>query len=308
MRGIKRHLSTLPFLGKSIHQNARKQGNYEILQPNLQWEHQPNTVPNHIRRPDYSQLQPLDPYGEIPIHTEQEIQGIRNACRIAKEVLDIACTQTQQGMTTLDIDKLVHEEIIKRNAYPSPLLYHGFPKSICTSVNNVLVHGIPDNRKLLEGDIVNIDITVFFQGFHGDTSRTIGIGSIDDRAQQLIAHNRKALELAIAVVKPNVPFSEIGRVIEAYAEQFSYSVDKSFCGHGIGRNFHQPPLILHHENDETELMQPGMIFTIEPIFCQGTAGFIKWPDGWTAVSKDGSLSAQHEHTILVTQSGSDILT
>jgi methionyl aminopeptidase len=308
MRLFSRHFTTTPFLRNSIQKSAQKFGNYEVLLPNLEWEHRPNTVPNHIQKPNYSQIEPLSAFAEIPIHTEQEIQGIRRACLIAREVLDMACSQTRPGMTTLDIDKMVHEEIIRRNAYPSPLLYHGFPKSICTSVNNVLVHGIPDNRQLLDGDIVNIDITVYSEGFHGDTSRTVGIGSIDDRAQHLIEHNRKALELAIQVVRPGVPFQEIGRVIEAYAKQFHYTVDRSFCGHGIGRHFHQPPLILHHENDEKDLMQEGMVFTIEPIFCQGTAGFIKWPDGWTAVSRDGSRSAQHEHTILVTERGAEILT
>jgi methionyl aminopeptidase len=309
MSCIRRHFHHSQLVRKRREGKSPLFGNYQLLVPNLTARHEFNSVPAHIKRPDYSNVAPIDPNAAIHIHSELEIQGIEHASQIAKTVLELACSTTTVGMTTLEIDELVHMEIIKRNGYPSPLHYQGFPKSVCTSINNVLCHGIPDGRKLLDGDIINIDITVYFEGFHGDTSRTIGVGNVDKQGLDLIQNNKSALELTIETIKPGESFSKIGQVIHDYADRFNYSVDQNFCGHGIGKLFHQPPLILHYRNNQDAIMKPGMVFTIEPIFCQGSMfGYLKWPDGWTVVSKDGSRSAQHEHTILVTESGSKVLT
>lgn len=282
-------------------------GKYEMVLPKLDIIHQPDAVPNHIQIPDYTNIRPIakDP---IHIHQEDEIIKIRNAARIAANVLKQGIANVQPGMTTLELNNSIRDLIFENNSYPSPLNYRSFPKSICTSVNNVLCHGIPDDRELVDGDIVNIDVTVYCDGYHGDLSTMCLIGNVDEPGKELVLRNKEALELALSVVEPGQKFNEIGRVIEEYATKYGYTVDRNFCGHGIGSRFHQEPLVCHFKNDMEAIMEPGMIFTIEPVFIQGRSGYKIWPDGWTVVSKDGSRSAQHEHTVLVTSNGYEVLT
>lgn len=287
-------------------------GSYELILPTeLALKDSPQLqVPHSIHRPDYvvSNAKPLDQMGAVHINTAAEIEGIRKACRVAKQVLDKACEFAKPNLTTLDIDMLVHRLIVEANAYPSPLGYNGFPRSCCTSVNNVICHGIPNNRMLQEGDIVNIDITVYLNGFHGDTSRTVMIGDVDAKGVSLVTCTRHCLEEAMRCCKPGSHFRDIGKAISSIAERNGYTVSPDFCGHGIGRHFHQPPLVLHHRNNSPARMQPGMVFTIEPILCQGSSQYLKWPDGWTVVTRDGGRAAQFEHTLLMLDDGLEILT
>lgn len=212
-------------------------------------------------------------------------------------------------MTTDDIDAIVYDEAIKNAAYPSPLRYAHFPKSVCTSVNNIACHGIPDDRKLEEGDIINIDVTVYLNKYHGDTSKTFLVGNVDERGKYLVHHNERALEEAIKVCKPGQPFNVIGSTISKYANEVDLRVVPAFIGHGIGSFFHGPPEIYHFENDiDVGVMQPGMTFTIEPIFSLGTHEIELWPDAWTTSTIDGSRTSQFEHTILITEDGCEILT
>lgn len=215
----------------------------------------------------------------------------------------------QPGMSTDEIDRFVFNEIIKCDSYPSPLLYCDFPKAICTSVNNVACHGIPDTRKLLDGDIINIDITIFHDNFHGDCSKTFLVGNVDEKGRLLVGHNKKALYEAISVCKPGVNFGEIGRALSAYAKKHNYNIVKDFIGHGIGEQFHCPPEIYHFENEyDIGTMQKGMIFTIEPIFSEGSGDIELWEDEWTVSTVDNSRTAQHEHTILINEESCEILT
>lgn len=212
-------------------------------------------------------------------------------------------------MTTDEIDKIVYEEAIKNNSYPSPLRYDGFPKSVCTSVNNIACHGIPDDRKLEDGDIINVDVTVYLNKYHGDTSKTFLIGNVDERGKYLVHHNEQALMKAIGACKPWEPFNIIGEVIGKYAKEVDLRVVPAFIGHGIGSYFHGPPEIYHFENDcDFGVMKPGMTFTIEPIFSLGTEELELWEDGWTTTTLDGSRTSQFEHTILITDNGCEILT
>lgn len=213
------------------------------------------------------------------------------------------------GLTTDQIDEFVYNACIENNAYPSPLRYCGFPKSVCTSVNNVACHGIPDDRKLEDGDIINIDVTVFLNGFHGDCSKMFLVGNVDEKGRYLVHHNERALEEAIKICKPDQPFNEIGRVISEYAQKVKLTTIPAFIGHGIGSYFHGPPEIYHFENDyDIGCMKPGMTFTIEPIFSIGTDNIEICEDGWTALTTDFARTAQVEHTILITDEGCEALT
>ncbi|XP_028605509.1 methionine aminopeptidase 1D, mitochondrial isoform X3 [Podarcis muralis] len=212
------------------------------------------------------------------------------------------------GMTTEEIDCLVHHEIIRQDAYPSPLGYGNFPKSVCTSVNNVACHGIPDSRPLQDGDIINIDVTVYFNGYHGDTSETILVGNVDESGQKLVEVARKCRDEAIAACRPGAPFSVIGNTISHIARQNDLRVCPYFVGHGIGSYFHGHPEVWHHENESDLLMQEGMAFTIEPILMEGSYEFKILKDKWTAVSVDNKRSAQFEHTVVITSRGAEILT
>lgn len=285
-----------------------KFGVYKRLIPSkCQPQFIPKHIPSNISKPDYSYLDD-EMLQTIPILDDISQEKMRRAGRLAKKVLDYACSIATLGMTTDCLDSFVHDEILRNRAFPSPLGYRGFPKSICTSINNVIVHGIPDERPLEDGDIMNIDLTVYLDGWHGDTSRTIAIGNVDQEGCDLIAATQEALLVGINSVEIGAPFSEIGRNIERFAKSQGFSVNTSFVGHGIGQRFHIPPYILHHANDSSGLMEEGMAFTIEPILCQGKATHRTWPDRWTAVTRDGGRAAQFEHTILVSKDGAEILT
>jgi len=272
-------------------------------------------VPNNIERPDYAETG--EPIGErlikstsmIDIKTPNQIEKMRRVCRLAREVLDIAGKAAQVGITTDEIDKIVHNATIDRGAYPSPLNYRGFPKSCCTSVNEVICHGIPDSRQLQNGDILNIDITVYYDGYHGDVNETYLIGDVNDDTKKLVNTTYEALEKAIDIVKPGTLYRDIGTVISKYINRTSFSIVRNYCGHGIGKLFHTIPNIPHYDKNKTVgVMKPGHIFTIEPMINMGTYRDCLWPDKWTSTTLDGKPSAQFEHTILVTQTGYEILT
>jgi methionyl aminopeptidase len=214
------------------------------------------------------------------------------------------------GVTTDELDRIGHDFLISQGAYPSALQYRGFPKSICTSINEVICHGIPDNTELQDGDIVNIDITAYKDGFHGDSNQTFLVGNVKEEVKLLVERTRESLARAIAVVAPGRQINVIGRTIEAYAKRFNYGVVRDFTGHGIGRAFHSGLVIPHYDaapNYDTE-MQVGMVFTIEPMLTLGTYQWEMWPDNWTVLTKDKSITAQFEHTLVVTEHGAEILT
>lgn len=267
------------------------------------------SVPSHIIAPAYalSGKVPTSPI-QAERKTDIEIKYMREACSLAREVLNIARNFVQVGVTTKEIDQVVHNAAIERGVYPSPLNYKGFPKSVCTSVNEVVCHGIPDDSRLENGDIINIDVTLYVNGFHGDLSETILIGDVDDDGKRLVSVTKLCLEAAIAVCKHNECFSLIGKTISNLAAKEGLNIVPDFIGHGIGRYFHGPPDILHFDNDLYGKMKSGMTFTIEPILSEGSTDFTILKDGWTCVSCDGSRSAQFEHTILITDTGADVLT
>jgi methionyl aminopeptidase len=234
---------------------------------------------------------------------------MRNACRAAAEVLTEGARRVQPGVTTDEIDVVVHDACIARGGYPSPLNYWGFPKSLCTSVNEVILHGIPDSRPLEEGDIVNLDVTIYLGGVHGDCSATFLVGQVDDASRRLVRVTEECLWKGIEAVRPGQPISDIGRAIETHASAHGYGVVRAFCGHGIGEDFHTDPQVLHYFDPRARaVMQEGMTFTIEPMLTMGTHRHVEWPDGWTAVTADGKRSAQFEHTVLVTRGGAEVLT
>jgi methionyl aminopeptidase len=273
----------------------------------------PRKVPASIPRPDYAKtgLPPLNSRApwDIEVHSEEDLEMMRISCRVAREVLDCAAQHIRPGITTDEIDKVVHQETLKREAYPSPLNYYNYPKSCCTSVNEVICHGIPDSTVLKDGDIINVDVTCFVNGFHGDCSATFLVGDVDEEGKRLVRTTYECLYKAIKICKPGVSYNKIGEVIEDYATKHGFTVVRNFCGHGIGRIFHTSPNVLHHRNNEKNgVMQVGHIFTIEPMINEGTFKSITWPDRWTAATADGKRSAQFEHTIAITDSGVEVLT
>jgi methionyl aminopeptidase len=246
----------------------------------------------------------------IIIKTESEINKMRIAGRLAAEVLEMIEPYVVPGVTTNQLDKICHDYIVNvQKAIPAPLNYHGFPKSICTSINQQVCHGIPSEKKLKSGDIVNIDITVIKDEYHGDTSKMFCVGDVSLHAKRLIKVTRESMFLGIEQVKPGATLGDIGHAIQKYAEANRYSVVREFCGHGIGKNFHEDPHVLHYgKAGEGEVLESGMILTIEPMINLGKRHVKVLADGWTAVTKDRTLSAQWEHTILVTPGGYEILT
>jgi methionyl aminopeptidase len=245
---------------------------------------------------------------KIPIYTDDEIKIIRQVAEYGREILDAAAALVKPGTTTDEIDELVHQETIKRNSYPSPLNYYNFPKSVCTSVNEVICHGIPDKRPLQDGDIVNIDISVYFNGYHADMNETYYVGTPSKDAIKVVETARECLDLAIQACKPGVAFRSLGDIIEKHAKQNGCSVVRSFCGHGVGKFFHCAPQVAHYaRNKSPGIMKPGMVFTIEPMINLGTYRDVQWPDDWTAVTADGKLSAQFEHELLITETGYELL-
>ncbi|KAF5910720.1 hypothetical protein HPG69_004809, partial [Diceros bicornis minor] len=244
-------------------------------------------VPKHIKKPDYVTTGIVPDWGDsIEVKNEDQIQGLRQACQLARRVLLLAGKSLKVDMTTEEIDALVHQEIISHDAYPSPLGYGGFPKSVCTSVNNVLCHGIPDSRPLQDGDIINIDVTVYYNGYHGDTSETFLVGNVDDCGKKLVEVARRCRDEAIAACGAGAPFSVIGNTISRITHQNGLQVCPHFVGHGIGSYFHGHPEIWHHANDSDLLMEEGMAFTIEPIITEGSPEFRVLEDAWTVVSLD----------------------
>ncbi len=247
---------------------------------------------------------------KIIIKTHEDIEKMRVAGRLAAEVLEMIEPHIQEGVTTDDLNNICHDYIVnKQKAIPAPLNYHGFPKSICTSVNHQVCHGIPGPKKLKAGDIVNVDVTVIKEGYHGDTSKMFVIGKPSVLAERLIRITQECMYLGIQQVKPGARLGDIGAVIQRHAESNRFTVVREYCGHGIGRIFHEAPNVLHYGKAGTgDVLAPGMIFTIEPMINAGKRDVKLLPDGWTVVTKDHSLSAQWEHTILVTQDGYEVLT
>jgi methionyl aminopeptidase len=246
----------------------------------------------------------------ISLKSPAEIEKMRVAGRLAAEVLEMIEPFVIPGVTTEELDQICHDYMVDvQQVIPAPLNYKGFPKSICTSVNHTVCHGIPGPKKLKSGDIVNVDITVIKDGYHGDTSKMFGVGEVPIRAKRLMKACQEALFMGIRQVRPGAYLGDIGHAIQRYAESQGYSVVQEFCGHGIGRAFHEEPQVLHYGKPGTgPKLEAGMIFTIEPMINLGKRYVKILPDGWTAVTKDHSLSAQWEHTILVTPQGHDILT
>ena len=245
----------------------------------------------------------------ITIHGPADFEGMRRAGRLAAEVLDMITPHVLPGATTGELDRLCHDFILAHRAVPAPLNYRGFPKSICTSINHVVCHGIPSDKTLRDGDIVNIDITVILDGWHGDTSRMFPVGKVGVKARKLMDITYEALMRGIAVVRPGATVGDIGHAIQSFVEPERYSVVRDFCGHGLGRVFHAPPSILHFGNPgEGPTLREGMFFTIEPMINAGRYETKILSDGWTAVTKDRSLSAQFEHSVGVTADGCEIFT
>ena len=266
-------------------------------------------VPPGIPRPPYAESGEPPPGREAAVKSPEVIARMRVAGRIAAEILREAGALVAPGVTTDEIDAAVHEATIARGAYPSPLNYHGYPKSVCTSVNEVICHGIPDDRALEDGDIVNLDVTAYVDGVHGDTNATFLVGQVDAGSRRLVQVTRECLDRGIAAVRPGRPLSAIGRAIEQHATKAGFSVIRTFVGHGIGEQFHGEPSVLHYYDPRyTTPMEVGMVFTIEPMIAMGDHREVIWPDGWTAVTVDGLRTAQFEHTLVVTESGAEVLT
>ncbi len=266
-------------------------------------------VPAEIARPPYALTGDPGPSVSSLVRTADEIVAMRRAGSVAAEVLLVAAGKVGVGMTSDEIDRIVHDETVARGAYPSPLNYRGYPKSVCTSVNEVICHGIPDSRPLADGDIVNIDVTVYIDGVHGDTSATFLIGDVDDVSVRLVAQTRTALELAITVLTPGCPVSEIGRAIEAHARKHRLGVVREFIGHGIGTEFHSNLQVAHYyDRRHRAPLEIGTTFTIEPMLTLGSPEAALWDDNWTAVTADGRRTAQFEHTLLMGEGGAEKLT
>ena len=266
-------------------------------------------VPDSIQRPEYVDKPAPERFTGSEVKDADTVARMRVAGRLAAEAMAEVARHVAPGVTTDELDRVGHEFLVDHGAYPSTLGYKGFPKSLCTSVNEVICHGIPDSTELRDGDIVNIDITAFIGGVHGDTDATYLVGDVAEEDRLLVERTREALRRAINAVRPGRPFSVLGRVIESYARRFGYGVVRDFTGHGIGTSFHSGLVVPHYDDPRySTLMEPGMTFTIEPMLNLGTHEWEMWDDGWTVVTADGRRSAQFEHTILVTDSGAEVLT
>jgi methionyl aminopeptidase len=266
-------------------------------------------VPAEIARPEYVGKPAPSPYTGPERKDAATIEAMRIAGRLAADALVEVGRAIRPGVTTDELDRVGHDFLCDHGAYPSTLGYRGFPKSLCSSLNEVICHGIPDTTVLEDGDICNIDITAFIGGVHGDTNATFLVGDVDEDARLLVERTKEATRRAIKAVVPGRPISVIGRVIESYANRFGYGVVRDFTGHGIGTSFHTGLVIPHYDDPRLETMiEPGMTFTIEPMITLGTYDWDMWDDGWTVVTKDRRWTAQFEHTILVTDTGAEILT
>ncbi|WWC89287.1 methionine aminopeptidase, type I [Kwoniella dendrophila CBS 6074] len=301
-----------------------KFGTFPVLQPTFAITSypQPRHVPSEIPRPEYVpgnfftadwgehehvEIEEASAEG-IPLGSQGETR-VREVAGMARDVLREVGQIIRPGITTNDIDKAVHETIISKGAYPSPLGYSSFPRSCTTSVNNVIAHGIPDERSLLPEDIINVDLTLFYKGYHGDTSATFQLPAVDKQGRDLLEATKEALEIGIQTCRPGKRYKDIGQEIEDFAKRHGFSVNGQFSGHGIGNRFHRPPWIFHCRNDEQGVMKPGDCFTIEPCLVQGrnSRGQL-WDDGWTMVTESGARSAQFEHQVLITEDGVNVMT
>ena len=267
-------------------------------------------VPRSIPRPEYvGRREPRDP-GHGDVYTPDEIARIRESGRIAAGAVEAAGAAIRPGITTDELDAIAHRYLIDHGAYPSSLGYRGYPKSSCTSVNEVICHGIPDDTRLVDGDIVNIDVTAYKDGMHGDLDKTFAVGTVSADAAALIERTREALERGIRAVAPGRPINVIGRAIESYAKRFGYGVVRDYTGHGVGAMFHSDLVIPHYDAAPAydRPLEVGMVFTIEPMLTLGGTDWDIWNDDWTVVTRDRSLTAQFEHTIVVTERGAEVLT
>jgi methionyl aminopeptidase len=268
------------------------------------------SVPQGIVRPEYIGKSAPAEWTGGHTKTPEQVEKIRAAGTIAARAIALVGEHAKPGITTDELDRIAHEYIISEGAYPSTLGYRGFPKSCCTSLNEVICHGIPDNTVLQDGDILNVDITAYKDGFHGDSNVTFLIGNVAEEVVQLVERTKQSLDRAIAAVMPGRPINVIGRTIESYAKRFNYGVVRDFTGHGIGEAFHSGLVIPHFDAapNYSNTMEVGMVFTIEPMLTLGTYEWDLWKDNWTVTTKDKSITAQFEHTLVVTESGAEILT
>ena len=267
-------------------------------------------VPPRITRPEYVGKKAPAAYTGSDVYSPEDIERIRRAGRIAADAIALVGDNVRPGVTTDQLDEIGHRYLVEHNAYPSTLGYRGFAKSLCSSVNEVVCHGIPDNTVLEDGDIVNIDITAYVDGVHGDSNRTFIAGSASEAVTQLVERTEASLLRGIKAVAPGRQVNVIGRAIESYAKRFGYGVIRDFTGHGVGRAFHSGLIIPHYDSapQYDTVMEVGMVFTIEPMLTLGTHEWDMWPDDWTVTTKDKSMTAQFEHTLVVTETGADILT
>lgn len=267
-------------------------------------------VPSNIIRPPYvgKTTPPAHTTGDV--YDAETIEKIRRAGKISSQALDLIGSVIRPGMTTDEIDQIGHDYVISHGAYPSTLGYRGYPKSLCTSVNEVICHGIPDDTVIQEGDLVNVDITSYLDGVHGDTNRTFIVGETSPEVRDLVERTHEALNRGIKAVAPGREVNVIGRAIESYAKRFGYGVVRDFTGHGVGTSFHSGLIIPHYDSAPlyNDIMEVGMVFTIEPMLTLGTHEWDMWSDDWTVTTKDKSWTAQFEHTLVVTETGAEILT
>ena len=267
-------------------------------------------VPAEIERPEYVGKPLPEKYDGGDVYSPGEVELIRESGRIAAQAIELVGQHVRPGVTTDELDRIGHEFLVAHGAYPSTLGYRGYPKSLCSSLNEVICHGIPDDTVLEEGDIVNIDITAYKNGFHGDSNQTFVVGQAKQEVIDLVERTREALNRGIKAVAPGRQVNVIGRAIEAYAKRFGYGVVRDFTGHGVGRAFHSGLIIPHYDSAPLydTVMEPGMVFTIEPMLTIGAIDWEMWPDNWTVTTRDKSFSAQFEHTLVVTERGAEILT
>ena len=268
------------------------------------------SVPNSIVRPEYVGKVAPAKYTGSDVKTPEQVAKIRRSGKIAAQAIELVGEHAKPGVTTDELDRIAHEFLISQGAYPSTLGYRGYPKSICSSINEVICHGIPDDTVLEDGDIVNIDITAFKNGFHGDSNQTFMVGEVKPAVKNLVERTHEAMMRGINAALPGREINIIGRAIQAYAKRFDYGVVRDFTGHGIGESFHSGLIVPHYDsaplyNDEIKV---GMVFTIEPMLTLGTHEWDMWPDNWTVVTRDKSITAQFEHTIAITDDGPEILT
>ncbi len=268
------------------------------------------SVPDHIARPPYADTGEYEPWDEGRIKSPEIIEAMRRSGKVASTVLREAGEMVAPGVTTEEIDVYVHNRFIELGAYPSTINYHGYPKASCTSVNEVICHGIPDSRPLQDGDICNIDVTGWIGGVHGDTNATFFAGDVSPESRQLVQVTEEAMWKGIEAAKAGRPLSDIGRAIETHVKPYKYGVVKAFVGHGIGEQFHTDIQVLHYydSRQDSVIMRPGMTFTIEPMITLGTINYKIWPDEWTAVTADGKRTAQFEHTLMVTDGEAEVFT